>query len=95
MPYAVKSGAHISFKDADGNALALGNMRSHIFSVNVEAELPSEMFSRDGTAVALGSDGKSLGLTLDIVCQSCHREGGSAQRAYTFEQVKSFAGGIH
>ncbi len=95
MPFAVTSGAHISFTDLDGNNLEAGNMRSHIFTINSGADSPSEMFSSDGKSVARGSDGKVTGLTLNFVCLNCHREGGSAQRAYTFEQVKAFASLIH
>jgi len=95
MPYAVKAGAYISFKDADNNSLAQGDMRAHLFRINTEAAAPGEMFSADGKQLAVDGSGKSSGLTLDFVCLGCHRDGGRAQRAYTFEQVKGFAGSVH
>ncbi len=78
MPYAVKSGAHISYQDPDNLPLHAGDVRSHIFTINPDAASPSEMFSPDGTSIAVGSDGRAKGLTLDFVCLSCHRPGGFA-----------------
>jgi len=95
MPRAVQSGAFISFTDADGNALAMGDVRSHLFSINTAAASPADMFSPDGTSVAVDGSGKAQGLTLDFVCLGCHREGGSARSAYTFDQVKGFAEAVH
>lgn len=95
MPYAVQSGAHITFTDAAGNTTAQGDMRSHLFKVNAAAQSPAEMFAADGKSLAVDSSGKSPGLTLDLVCLGCHRPGGRAATTYTFEQVKGFAGSVH
>ena len=95
MPYAVKSGAHISYQDPNNLTLHAGDVRSHIFTINPEAASPSDMFSPDGTSIAVGSDGKAKGLTLDFVCLSCHRQGGFAATVYSFEQVKGLASLVH
>jgi len=95
MPYAVKSGAHISYQDPENLSLHVGDLRSHIFTINPEAESPADMFTPDGTAIAVDGTGKAKGLTLDFVCLSCHRQGGLANTAYSFEQVKALAGAVH
>lgn len=95
MPYAVKSGTYVSYNDSDNNGLKVGDMRSHIFTINAQAQSPAEMFSSDSKSVAYGSDGKAKGLTLDFVCLSCHRQGGLAAASYTFNQVKALAGAVH
>jgi hypothetical protein len=95
MPYAVKSGAHISYQDPNNLTLHAGDVRSHIFTINPAAASPSEMFSPDGASIAVGSDGKAKGLTLDFVCLSCHRPGGFAATVYSFEQVKGLAPLVH
>ncbi|MEI6125869.1 MAG: multiheme c-type cytochrome [Pseudomonadota bacterium] len=95
MPYAVKSGGHITFKDPDNNTIALGDMRSHLFKINALAASPAELFSADGKSLAVDNGGKSKGLTLDKVCLGCHRAGGRAMTTYSFDQVKGFAGSVH
>ena len=95
MPYAVNSGAQISYQDTDENNLKVGNVRTHVFTINAAAQSPAEMFSPDGKTIAVGSDGRAKGLTLDFVCQSCHRSGGFAATTYSFEQAKSLAGLVH
>ena len=95
MPYAVKSGTYVSYKDSDNNSLKVGDMRSHIFTINPQAQSPAEMFSADGTAIAVDSNGKAKGITLDFMCLSCHRQGGLAATSYTFNQVKALAGAVH
>jgi hypothetical protein len=95
MPFAVKSGASISYKDPAGRDLKIGDMRSHVFTINTEAGGPAEMYSADGTSLAVGNDGRAEGLTLDFMCLSCHRTGGIANNAYTFEQVKGLAALVH
>jgi hypothetical protein len=95
MPYAVNSGAQISYQDTDENNLIVGNVRTHVFTINAAAQSPAEMFSPDGKTLAVGSDGRAKGLTLNFVCQSCHRTGGFAATTYSFEQAKSLAPFVH
>jgi hypothetical protein len=95
MPYAVKSGANISYQDSSNTALKLGDVRSHLFAVYAEADSPSDMFTADGLSVATDSTGKAKGLTLNFICLSCHRQGGLAATTYTFDQVKALAGAVH
>lgn len=95
MPYAVKSGASISFSDTDGNSLGQAAMRTHIFTINSKAEKPADLFTADGSAVATGADGRAAGLTLDFVCLGCHRPGGRSVTTYSYSQVKAFASAIH
>ena len=95
MPYAVKAGAAISFTDSARNAYASGDMRSHLFKINADAASPDEMFSDNGTRLALDTAGKTAGLTLDFVCLGCHRTGGRAVTSYTFEQAKNIAPSVH
>lgn len=95
MPYAVKSGAYISYNDPDRNNLKAGDIRSHLFTINIEAQSPADMFSPDGRSLSVGNDGRAKGLTLDFVCLSCHRQGGLAVTSYTFNQAKSLAEAVH
>jgi hypothetical protein len=95
MPYAVRSGASISYTDPDKLSLQAGDMRSHIFTINPEAESPADMFTPDGIAIAVDDTGKAKGLTLDFVCLSCHRQGGFVGNAYSFEQMKGLAPLVH
>ena len=95
MPYAVKVAAAISFTDSSNSVHHLGDMRSHIFKVNADAASPSDMFSNNGTQLAVDTAGKTAGLTLDFVCLGCHRTGGQAATSYTFEQVKALAPSVH
>jgi hypothetical protein len=95
MPYAVKSGANISYQNGNSTNLKLGDVRSHLFTVYADANSPSDMFTADGLSVATDSNGKAKGLTLNFICLSCHRQGGLAATTYTFEQVKALAGAVH
>ncbi len=95
MPFAVNAGSPLEFYDADGQEVTLGSMRSHLFTINVDAESPADMFSEDGKRLQVGAAGRSKGLTLGFVCQGCHVRGGSAVRAYSFEQLKAVVGGVH
>ena len=95
MPYAVKSGANISYQDSNSTTLKLGDVRSHLFTVYADANSPADMFTADGLSVATDSNGKAKGLTLNFICLSCHRQGGLAATTYTFEQVKALAGAVH
>jgi hypothetical protein len=95
MPYAVKSGASLNYQDPNGVALHLGDVRSHLFTINADAESPDDMFTPDGAAVAMDGSGRATGLTLDFICLSCHRQGGLAATTYTYEQVKNLAGAVH
>lgn len=95
MAYAVKSGVHIVFKDSDNKTIAQGDMHSHLFKINASASSPSELLAAGGKSLAVDSSGKTKGLTLDMVCLGCHRAGGRAAAAYSFEQVKGFAGSVH
>ena len=95
MPYAVYAGYSEDYTDVVGEKLILGNMRSHIFSVNINADQAGAMFSDDGHRLLTDASGRSEGLTVDFVCQGCHRPGGSAQRAYSFEQLQTMAHTVH
>jgi hypothetical protein len=95
MPFAVKSGASISFTDTTNNKLGQADMRTHIFTINTAAAGPADMFSADGISIATGTDGRAKGLTLDFVCLGCHRPGGRAATTYTFSQVKVLAPSVH
>ena len=46
MPYAVNSGAQISYQDADSNNLKVGDVRSHIFTINAAAQSPLKCSAR-------------------------------------------------
>lgn len=101
MPYAVKSASSTSLKGADGTNISVGDMRAHIWKINVSSESPDEFFSSDGMAVVVDSDGKVPGLTVNFVCQQCHSEGGirphglPAANPYGFEQLRGFATQVH
>ncbi len=95
MPYAVKSGANITYQNGSSTNLKLGDVRSHIFAVYADANSPSDMFATDGLSVATDNTGRAKGLTLNFICISCHRQGGIAATTYTFDQVKTLAGAVH
>jgi hypothetical protein len=60
MPPATLSGAPLGPNE--------GDMRSHIFNINTDAD--ASMFTPDGSQLAL-SEGEGA-VTLDFVCQRCH-----------------------
>jgi hypothetical protein len=95
MPYAVKAGSSKVFIDPAQNENVFGDMRSHIFKIHADAAAPADMFSDNGTLLAVDASGKTAGLTVNFVCLGCHRSGGRAATSYTFEQVKAFAKTVH
>ncbi len=95
MPYAVKAGASKIFIDPAQNEHIFGDLRSHIFKINSAAASPSEMFSDNGSKLAVDSAGKTAGLTVNFVCLGCHRTGGQAATSYTYDQVKNIAPSVH
>jgi len=54
MPYAVKFRVQIGYQDTDENNLKVGNVRTHVFTINAAAQSPAEMFSPDGKTLAVG-----------------------------------------
>jgi hypothetical protein len=88
MPYASKSAVARTAYQAD--------LMTHIFKINTDAD--GKMFNEEGTI----ADGSS-GVTLDLVCYSCHKdpngEGGSpefpATSIKTLEELSAYAEGYH
>ena len=95
MPHAVNAGATTTFADPANNVYPLGAMRSHLFKINVDAVNPGDMFSDNGTKLAVNASGKTAGLTVNFVCLGCHRTGGQAATSYTYDQAKSIAPAVH
>lgn len=95
MPYAVKAGASTTFTDPALDEYVLGDMRSHVFKVYTDAPSPADMFTDDGTKLAVGDYDKTPGLTLNFVCLGCHRPGGQAATSYTYEVMQSSAKYVH
>ncbi|AFN73863.1 multiheme c-type cytochrome [Melioribacter roseus P3M-2] len=64
-----------------------GDIRSHVLKINTKAETKDSMFTADGKALRLDSEGHSK-ITLDFACLSCHTN-------ETVDWAASYAEGIH
>ncbi|MCL7936648.1 MAG: cytochrome c3 family protein [marine benthic group bacterium] len=90
MPQASKS----AVADAD-NPNFVGDVKTHIFTLNPDAQNKDYFFSEDGLSVATAAEG----VTLDFACYQCHQDpvtgtgGGGSER--TLAELSALATGIH
>jgi hypothetical protein len=72
----------------------VGDVRSHIFRINVENQTAAAgMFSEDGTAVRTDASGQAA-VTLDFVCLRCHNGAGNGF-SLTLDFASQIAEGMH
>ena len=90
MPQASKSAVA-----DETNPNFVGDVQTHIFTINPDAVNKDYFFSADGLSVETATEG----VTLDFVCYQCHTDpvtltgGGSSQK--TLEELSAKATGIH
>ena len=77
------------------NPLFVGDVKTHIFTINPDAVNKDYFFSADGLSVATAPEG----VTLDFVCYQCHQDpvtgtGGTASEK-TLAELSAKATGIH
>lgn len=92
MPYAVRTAAAAGV-DVVGDLGRMGDGRSHLFRINVNAVTFTNMFSDDMTEVRRDPLGRAA-VTLDFVCLRCHNGVGNAF-AMTEVSAKEIAFDIH
>jgi hypothetical protein len=75
MPYTVLAASGYPYIGAEGNYAYAGDLRSHQFKIRIDKSKNSYI---DVTTknVRLDAQGKTPGITLDLVCQACHSDGG-------------------
>lgn len=99
MPNAVKAAYGYPIIGAEGNYAYVADQRSHQFKINTENNA-SEFFDKNKN-VRLDSNGKVLGLTLNLVCQPCHSANGlqphglPAAEPLTFLELQAKSSEIH
>jgi len=89
MPDASKSAIATNAYNAD--------VSTHLWKINTSVNGKADMFSEDGTSVAIGDDGHGA-ITLDFACYGCHNdlEGvGGGGPALSLEQLSARAATIH
>ena len=79
MPFATKS--------AQPQGPNMGDVQTHIFYINSDPVDKNAMFTEDGSAVLLDTEGKAS-VTLDFVCQRCHENA-------SLEELSKFATDFH
>ncbi|RMF85308.1 MAG: hypothetical protein D6744_01620 [Planctomycetota bacterium] len=75
MPYAARSNSSAS-ADLVGDAARVGDVRTHIFRINVTDVGADALFTDDGAAVRLDEQGRAA-VPTDFVCLRCHNPGGA------------------
>ncbi len=76
------------------NLLYVGDVKTHIFSINSAAVGKDVFFNDDQSAVRSPTDG----VTLDFVCYQCHQDGagnGGSNSPRTLQELSDRATGIH
>lgn len=75
MPLASRS-ATAAGEDVVGSVARVGDIRTHVFRINVANADFNAMFTPDGTEVAKDGAGRAA-VTLDFVCLRCHNGAGN------------------
>ncbi|MGE3181925.1 MAG: hypothetical protein AB7N71_09860, partial [Phycisphaerae bacterium] len=92
MPYATKN-VLMAAADAAGSAGRIGDVRSHVFRIDVRPQDFLAMFSADGTEVVTDGAGRAA-VTVDFVCLRCHNGTGNVFEL-TVDRAAEIAGRIH
>lgn len=74
MPQSVKVAFGYPIIGAEGNYAYVGDARSHQFKINTE--INASQFIDSNKNVSLDSNGKTIGLPINLVCQPCHSTNG-------------------
>lgn len=77
MPLAVKTGSALTIDLPIKNFARVGDTRTHIMRIDTDVSDPLEMFSDDGTRVAVDEAGMAS-ITACTICQRCHHGLGNA-----------------
>jgi hypothetical protein len=77
MPFAVKRAVGETFEIPPGQTVRIGDTRSHLVTIDVDALGSLDMFSMDGTEVVRDENGMAS-VTACYVCQRCHNGRGNA-----------------
>jgi hypothetical protein len=93
MPYASRHllSAEPPFASPSGGPI--GDVRTHIMSINTDPVDWTAMVTADGRSVAVDNEGRGA-VTLDYVCLRCHNGLGSARRL-TLETASVIAADMH
>ncbi len=92
MPYATKS-ATAADPSVIGPDARMGDMMTHIFSINTAAVDYTAMFTADLGSVVKDSNGKAA-VTLDFACLRCHNGIGNAP-SFTLQKASDEATNYH
>jgi len=92
MPFATRS-ARAAGEAVVGPLGRMGDVRTHLWSINTDETDYTAMFSADGTHVAKDAQGKAA-VTVDFVCIRCHNDIGNAF-ALTVKSASNVAPQIH
>lgn len=91
MPLATRNGAAASAERV-GEVARIGDVRTHIFRIDVEPVDFSAMFGAAGDAVQLDAQGRAA-VTVDFVCLRCHN--GNGIFALTLPRAAEIAPFVH
>lgn len=94
MPYASRNNLSADDSVTGGFGAKIGDVRTHVFKIDVESGHLDALLTQDGSRVALDENGRMSGITLDFVCLRCHNDQGNAFRL-TDESAGGVAPGIH
>jgi hypothetical protein len=94
MPMASRNVFSADDSLAGGFGGKIGDVRTHVFSIDVVSRQFDTLLTMEGDRVVLDADGRMSGITLDFVCLRCHNNQGNAF-ALTDESAAGVAPGIH
>jgi len=77
MPFATRSTVSATDAVTGGLGGRIGDVRSHVFSIDVSPRGFDDLLDTDGTRINLDANGKTA-VTLDFVCMRCHNGIGRA-----------------
>jgi hypothetical protein len=92
MAYAAKNASSIDIP-VPSAVVTFGDTASHLFAIDVNRVDPSDLFTPDGTQVAVDESGNA-GLPTGFVCQRCHNGQGNAF-PLSPDAANGIARGIH
>jgi hypothetical protein len=100
MPYAGKSATGYPIIGAEGNYAYVGDIRSHQFKLRIDGK-KNDFIDINTKRVRLDAQGKTQGITLDLVCQPCHSANGlkphglPAAPAFDITKLTDYAKLVH
>ena len=100
MPYAGRAAFGYPIIGAEGNYAYVGDIRSHQFKLRIDGK-KNDFININTKNVNLDAQGKTPGITLDLVCQPCHSANGlrlhglPAAPAIAISQLQDNATQVH